>query len=457
MAHVFFRLVVSVLVLISSRGAFALEPMAYTVMGRDGQGVLRWITEKSTCPLVHWDSHPGVPMQLRAAQATIVARSSQQIDRKNANFELRSCEAVWPETVKSAQVESIVVAAPATSYQRIVIIADTGCRMKASENAFQDCNDSSAWPYAEIAKRAAEQKPDLVVHIGDIHYRESPCPAQRSGCANSPWGYGADAWKADFFEPSAPLLRVAPWLFVRGNHEVCARAGQGWFRYIDAQPWQENRSCNEPEFDALADYSKPYIFSINALTQFLVFDSSATTGKRLEKTSTTFKNYQRQLIGLDSLLNKNKKTVFLSHHPLLAIAPGRADSNAIAGGNKGLLSVFEEMYQDHLIPKNIDYLMHGHIHAFEALSFLSPHPASFVLGNSGSAYEGVLPETVSAGLEVASGAKVSQFYSHSDYGFSLLEISDKDQAPWKLTAFDRKGNSIFLCELSNQTTRCTRH
>lgn len=433
-----------------------MEPMAYTVMGRDGQGVLRWITEKSTCPLVHWDGHSGVPMHLRAAQANIVARTSQQIDRKSANFELRTCEAVWPKNVKNARVESVLMAAPASSYQRIVIIADTGCRMKASENAFQDCNDSSAWPYAEIAKHAAEQKPDLVVHIGDIHYRESPCPAQRSGCANSPWGYGSDAWEADFFQPSEPLLKAAPWLFVRGNHEVCARAGQGWFRYIDVQPVRENRSCNDPEFDALADYSEPYIFSINARTQFLVFDSSATTGKRLEKTSTSFKKYQQQLMSLGALLNSTKKTVFLSHHPLFAIAPGKVENSAIAGGNKGLLSVFEEMYRDHLVPKNVDYLMHGHIHAFEALSFSSPHPASFVLGNSGSAYEGALPKSVLTGFEVAPGAKVSQFYTHSDYGFSLLEISDQAQTPWKLTAFDQKGNPIFLCDLSNQATRCIR-
>jgi hypothetical protein len=60
-----------------------------------------------------------------------------------------------------------------------------------------------------------------------------PCPAGNTGCANSPYGYGWEAWNADFFEPSEPQLAVAPWIMVRGNHETCDRAGDGWFRFLD--------------------------------------------------------------------------------------------------------------------------------------------------------------------------------------------------------------------------------
>ena len=41
-------------------------------------------------------------------------------------------------------------------------------------------------------------QPDLVIHVGDYHYRESPCADGNEGCAGSPWGYGFDAWQADF-------------------------------------------------------------------------------------------------------------------------------------------------------------------------------------------------------------------------------------------------------------------
>jgi hypothetical protein len=49
----------------------------------------------------------------------------------------------------------------------------------------------------------------------------------------SPWGYGWDTWKADFFDPAQALLKAAPWVMVRGNHETCTRAGQGWWRFLD--------------------------------------------------------------------------------------------------------------------------------------------------------------------------------------------------------------------------------
>jgi hypothetical protein len=72
--------------------------------------------------------------------------------------------------------------------KKIVVIADTGCRLKASENYYQDCNDESKWPLAKIMQKAAEKNPDLVLHIGDIHYRESPCPNDRPGCKDTAWG-----------------------------------------------------------------------------------------------------------------------------------------------------------------------------------------------------------------------------------------------------------------------------
>jgi hypothetical protein len=54
---------------------------------------------------------------------------------------------------------------------------------------------------------------------------------------NSTGNPDADAWEAwwlDFFEPARPLLAAAPWVFSRGNHELCSHAGPGWFYFLDA-------------------------------------------------------------------------------------------------------------------------------------------------------------------------------------------------------------------------------
>jgi len=244
-----------------AQAASAVQPEAvFTVQAEGQRALVRALTRDIVCPAIAWDDQAAQPMSMRVGPATVPVRGdSAQQDSKPAVFDVLSCEATWPQGVQRARVADRDVPAPASAIQRIVIIAYTGCRMKASQNAFQSCNDPAKWPFAKVAQSAAALKPDLVLHIGDIHYRESPCPQGNTGCAGSLWGYGYDAWQADFFTPTSPLLAAAPWVFVRGNHESCFRAGQGWFRFIDTQAWREQRSCNDPALDADADYSTPII------------------------------------------------------------------------------------------------------------------------------------------------------------------------------------------------------
>ena len=118
--------------------------------------------------------------------------------------------------------------------KQIVVIGDTGCRLKGTFT--QDCNDPVKWPFAVVARLAAARRPDLVIHVGDYHYRETACPDTQPGCAGSPHGDNWAVWQKDFFNPAAPLLAAAPWVLVRGNHELCSRGGHGWFRLLDPHP-----------------------------------------------------------------------------------------------------------------------------------------------------------------------------------------------------------------------------
>ena len=76
--------------------------------------------------------------------------------------------------------------APRAAARRIIVLGDTACRIKG--DASQACSDPNGWLFAQVAATAAAMKPDLVMHVGDYHYRESPCPAGNAGCAGSPWG-----------------------------------------------------------------------------------------------------------------------------------------------------------------------------------------------------------------------------------------------------------------------------
>jgi hypothetical protein len=84
--------------------------------------------------------------------------------------------------------------------------------------------------FPRFAGQAARTRPDLMIHLGDYLYRESPCQPGDNRCTGTPWGDNWATWNADFFEPAAPLLHHTVWLMARGNHEECGRAGNGFTR-----------------------------------------------------------------------------------------------------------------------------------------------------------------------------------------------------------------------------------
>ena len=422
----------------------------------EGQAIVRALTHATVCPAIQWDGQASQAMTPRATAATLLLRGdSAQKDTKAAVMDVLTCEARWPLGAQHARVAGTAVPAPRSNINRIVIIADTGCRMKASEAAFQPCNDPVKWPFAQVASSAAALNPDLVIHIGDIHYRESPCPEGNAGCASAAWGYGFDAWQADFFNPAKPLLAAAPWVFVRGNHETCTRAGQGWFRFIDAQPWTLARSCNDLAQDRDADYSEPYAVPVDAFSQFIVYDSSRTNGKPFLTTDLSYAKYTAQLASVNQLAQQRPNSFFMSHHPLLAVVPAKDASPFKLAGDKGLQSVFEAAYPERLFPEGVSVALHGHVHLFEAISFKSKHPVSLVLGNSGSANEGRVPENLPVGTELFKGAQIEDYMGRADYGFATLDrVGPHERGDWRLTEYTTLGQAVIQCELSGGKSRC---
>jgi Calcineurin-like phosphoesterase len=430
----------------------------FTVQAEGQRAMVRVVTRAAACPDIAWDGQAPQRMRQRAAPATPrVRQDSGQADNKAAVFDVLTCEAAWAQGVAYAEVAGHRLSAPASEIRRIVIVADTGCRMKASENAFQDCNDAAKWPFAQIAQSAAALKPDLVIHIGDMHYRESPCPTSNAGCAKAEWGYGFDAWQADFFKPARPLLGAAPWVFVRGNHESCFRAGQGWFRFFDAQAWSEARSCNDAINDTDADYTEPYALPIAKDTQLVVFDSSKTFGKAFSQADHAYGKYGAQLKKVAQLTQQKTSTFFLSHHPLLAFAPVAQADQIKSGGNAGLVSVFGSLHPQRLFPTGVSVAMHGHVHLFQAISFKSDHPTSLLMGNSGSAIEGSAPKEVPEDSVAIKNAVIADYASRSDYGFATLDrVGSRIKSDWLLTEYTTTGVPVIQCKLSDGKSLCVK-
>ena len=182
-----------------------------------------------------------------------------------ANFPVTVCEAIYPAG-KSYQVSGISLppVSLAATPDRVVVVGDTGCK-----NSDKQPCDPTSWPFAAVLAEATQEKPNLLVHVGDYNYRGTPGTITVNGQTvkvydagdaddeddedeSSPTGpyYSQNMtgsstpdswapWQADFFAPAAAALPTAPWIFVRGNHELCSRAGPGFLYFLD----QGCRTC----------------------------------------------------------------------------------------------------------------------------------------------------------------------------------------------------------------------
>ena len=209
---------------------------AYVVLGSQGAVARAVYTDATDLPL------PRASLAIGKEHATDerARPAAHQRRTRSRAFPVLVCELLIPAGTTAAAIGKQKLPLPPDTLAAVAVIGDTGCRLKADKDAdhdddgkFQDCDSKSAWPFSTLAKNVAKRKPQLLVHVGDYIYRESPCPKGDKGCKGSPYGDNWDTWKADFFKPAAPLLAAAPWIATRGNHEICARAGDGFMLFLD--------------------------------------------------------------------------------------------------------------------------------------------------------------------------------------------------------------------------------
>ena len=388
-------------------------------VGPGGSSSVRAIAD-DLCPQVMFDGIP-TPMSVRA-------ELGQKIENvKPAAFPVRSCEVAVPQGAVAATLDGQALPLARSNPQRILVFGDTGCRL--DRNALQDCDSPAAWPFARIAAAAAKARPDLVIHVGDYHYREVQCPAEHSGCARSPWGYGFDAWYADFFEPAAPLLAAAPWIMVRGNHEDCARAGEGWIRFLDRLP--VNATCRDLTGIFVAQLGD---FGIVVVDGAHAEDPKGDTGP------------------LASLLRGQLAEVaakvpaeawFVSHRPL----------NSMRGAPGGVANEVDNTVQElafgNIMPPGVRMAVAGHIHFFQAVDFGGTRPPQLVVGTGGDNLAKVPPLSV-IGADI-NGRKVVNSVTYS--GFAYM-VWDRTGSLWIGTLFDTDGKALNHCRLRDRSLSC---
>ncbi|MCY7387093.1 MAG: metallophosphoesterase [Burkholderiales bacterium] len=434
---------------------------AFVVVGENGAATARAIMPQvvgaqvgNACPEITIDGTTQ-RMLVRASAATLAQRptASDSASSKPSVFDVTVCEFPLPRHAARAAIGATTLRLPKAEPQRIIVIGDTGCRMKRADNAWQACLDQKEWPFRTIADAAAAMAPDLVIHVGDYHYRENACPPNIPGCQGSPWGYGWDTWQADLFEPAAKLLATAPWVVARGNHEECRRAGQGWFRLLDVRPFEESRSCNDAKNDLIGNFTPPYPLPLAADLQLIMFDSAVAGSGPLDPSTPreahTYNQYLQQFVTVDALAAKpGVNSIFINHHPILAYS---VYDKSLQGGNRALQSVMKSNHPQTYYPAGVQLALHGHVHLFEAISFSSNHPATIVSGIGGDELSTVLPDPFPTHAGPAPAVTLESIVHGNDFGFVVM---DKRQSGWQISAHDVHGISKATCILTRSKLRC---
>lgn len=334
-----------------------------------------------------------------------------------------TCQALLPAHARTIQLEGQRLPAPTSDVKRMVVIGDTGCRVTEAEA--QDC--AKDWPFARIAAFAAAQKPDLIIHVGDYYYREK-CSGGEKHCEN--W----QNWRTDFFAPAAPMFGSAPWIFARGNHETCNRAGEGWFRFLDAA------DVPVPCPKAMA---AGFDINLKGLTLTVLDTADQVDALPADKKLAAFK---QEIDGLHPRAGVPEWIV--THKPPFV-------QGFMNGDEKG-----NAVETDPALP-DVQLVLGGHLHLFGSLTFGEQRPAELIVGDSGtrlmveaSKIDKELStqssEAMLTGRKPVDG-KAADFTMKGRFGYFLFEHS---RGGWNGKLYDVDNVVLATCTLRQRDLRC---
>ena len=385
-----------------------------------GQGQeIRTVANAGVCPSAMIDG------QARALTARTAA---------DAAFPAAVCQIQVPVGARQASLGGQTLPLMTAPPRRILIFGDTGCRLRGGE--LQDCNNADSWPFPAVARRAAAMKPDLVIHVGDYYYRETPCPPGRAGCAGSPFGDRWPTWRADFFDPAAPLLRTAPFVFTRGNHETCSHGGEGWTRLLSAGDAAACRPV-EPGFKV----------DLGGGLNLYVIDSAEADDRGAPPRDVADVGAQLDALAPDLA---HSPGWIVTHRPVWAVTPV-ARVGPIGPLEIGLNKTLQAAVRGRDLG-GVRMIVSGHVHHFASYDFGAGRPAQLVAGTGGDAAEDSDLRRVRADQRSLDGMTARRL-TFQRFGYFLL---DRDPAgdSWSGVFRDMSDRAVATCRLTGRDLVC---
>jgi hypothetical protein len=370
------------------------------------------------------------------------------------------CETLYPTGEATAvlvggrRLELPVVSA--ATPRRVLLMGDSGC-LGEIERKPQSCSGdgfTKVWPFGAIAEDEKRLAADLIIHAGDYNYRNTPrdmvLPARATGYGRPlsvkvydtgdlddedepevPIGPGYwsqnmqgspmpdvwPAWRDDFFTPAARLMKTAPWLFVRGNHELCSRAGPGWFYLLDPASSllggdRRQETCPSqtptgwrpgawPRPPAQPFQGEPFPLRIMPPTRLklgdldvIAVDSANAGDAYLYNVEAYVEQYRR----VGAILGERRPTWLVTHRPVWGVVKktkgGPAGNEPYGFINVTQQAALAKVFPDGL-PSNVTAVLSGHMHRFQAIGFGDRRPPQLIVGTAGVELSHVQPPPLS--------------------------------------------------------------
>lgn len=384
-------------------------------LGPNNVIIARAITHSAQCPAIKLDSQNN---------------SMQIMHTSTPDFPVTVCQKIIPSNIHSASILGKNLPLPPISPTKIVIVGDSGCRINKSGRA-QNCNNPSRWPFGIVAKHAAAWKPDLVIHVGDYLYREYPCTANNPKCAGSPSGDNWSTWQADFFNPANSLLKNSPWIFARGNHESCQRAGNGWTRLLSPL---NLTNCT--------DYEPLYSIDLGDTRLFILDTANADD---------VFAPIHEVSIYTDNLKTIANSSAahnwIITHKPFWFVRT----NNNLDHIMQSMLPNAQQTAWNIIHPAYVDLLISGHVHVFQTVNYDDERPPQIIVGASGATLNSGLIHIHQLKGYNSGGVNISSGISIYTFGYMTLE---KQNNQWIAQMRTPYGKVLANCVLKQKLLYC---
>ena len=176
------------------------------------------------------------------------------------------------------------------------VLADTGCRLKKADNAYQPCSDGTAGRSPRSPPPPPASTPTRCCISATTTTARTPAPttspaarAARGAMAGTLAGRPVQARRAAAGQGALDHGARQP-------RRMRARR-PGWYRFLDTRPYASATSCDNPADDNTANYSEPYAVTLGSESQVIVFDTAKVGKAALKTTDAQFGLSQTAAVG----------------------------------------------------------------------------------------------------------------------------------------------------------------